>query len=162
MKSLTYKITIVQQLLFLLPFIAINSIFVFFLLYKFGWTAATWVAIGFLCIVSIIPTLVLYIQYLIKNIGLTVNLNIDERTICFIQKGNKSKYFFNEISELIRTSSYGRGSWYSFGNYRFYKIIFKDHSEFIITSLLIKNIEEDLANKLNCQEEKKLKVLALI
>jgi hypothetical protein len=69
---------------------------------------------------------------------------------------------FDDIKEIVRTSSYGRGAWYSFGDYRFYKIFFHDGTILILTCLLIPDMENDLVAILKKVEEKKLKVIAFI
>jgi len=130
---------------------------------RYGWSTGTMAAIVFVSVVGIVPTVVVHVQYLLKNHGLNLKVNTDEKFLVFEHQGQEAKYSFSEISELIRTSSYGRGSWwYSFGEYRYYKLVFKNNTEYIITCLLVPQIEKDLVAKFGVEEEKDLKVVAFI
>jgi len=163
MNQKIYKITLGQQALILFPLILTNSIVLSFCIYKFGWTIATYWVIAILLIISIIPTIIVHLQYLRQNFGLTLAIDFDKKYLEFDKKGKKSKYSFLDISKLIRTSSYGRGTgWYSFAEYRYYKIIFKNNAEFIVTCLLVNNIEKNLIAKLDHEEENKLKIVAFV
>jgi hypothetical protein len=44
----------------------------------------------------------------------------------------------------------------------FYRIVFEDNAEYIITCLLVPQIEDNLVAKLHVGEEKELKVVAFI
>ena len=158
----TYKITLGQQILMLSHLLLTNAVILIFCINKFGWTIATYSVIGFTLVVSIIPTIFLHCQYLIKNSGLTLTIDTVEKTIEYNNRGVILKKSFREISKLIRTSSYGRGTgWYSFAEYRYYTLVFDDNSEYLLTCLLIPNIEKNLRDKLPLEEEKQLKLLAL-
>jgi len=163
MTKKTYKITLGQQLLMLSHLLLTNAVILIFCIAKFDWTIATYSVIGFSLLVSIIPTMFVHCQYLIKNSGLTITIDTVDKSIEYSNRGVIVKKSFEDISKLVRTSSYGRGTgWYSFAEYRYYTLVYDDNSEHILTCLLIPNIENNLRDKLPIEEEKELKVLALI
>ena len=158
-----FKVTFRQQVLMLFYLILVNSILVSLCIYKFGWRLAIYWIIAIELVIDIIPTLIVHFQYLYQNSGLTLTVDFDNKYHEFDKKGAISKYSFLDISRLIRTSSYGRGTgWYSFAEYRYYKIIFNNNDKFIVTCLLVNNIEKNLIVKLGHEEEKKLKVVAFV
>ena len=72
-------------------------------------------------------------------------------------------YSFSEIESLQYYRSWGKGSgWHSFGEYRYYKIIFKDKREIVITCLMINDIENTLEMLLRMKAERHAKVVCLI
>ena len=163
MNQNSYKITLRQQIILLLPLIILNTIILIFSFYKFGWTIATYAVLAFIFITSILPTAIVHIQYLVKNSSLILTLDNDSKVFFVNSKGKVSRHSFSDISKLIKVSSFGQGTgWYTFSEYRFYRIIFKDNTELILTCLLINQIEKNFGAKINCNEEKKSKVLALI
>ena len=163
MREQTYQITFVQQLKMLSHLLVTSLVIIGFCLVGYGWSAGTFAAIAFISVVGIVPTLIIHIQYLLKNSGLKLTINTDQRCLVFEKQDQEAKYDFIEIKELIRRSSYGRSTgWYSFAEYRYYKIVFNDNVEYIITCLLVPQIEQNLVVKLGVEEEKELKVIAFI
>ena len=71
-------------------------------------------------------------------------------------------YHFEDIERVEHVASYGGGSWYSFSEYRYFRIKFKDQKEIVITSLMMKDIKHIMEPLLGVSAHKKLKLVAFI
>ena len=72
---------------------------------------------------------------------------------------------FDDLLSFHYVASYGAGKntgYYSFGDYRFCKFIFKDNIEVIITCLMVNNIQNNIESLLGIKADKKLKIFAFI
>lgn len=158
----TYKITLARQLTMLTPLLLTITGYFGICQFFFNWSVSALAGLAFIGVFGIIPTLAVHIQYLIKNAFARLTVNTDEQYLLVETKAQKVNYPFSAIRKLIRTSSYGRGSWYLFGEYRYYRIVFDNDSEYIVTCLLVPQIESNLAGKFCVGEERELKVVAFI
>src|SRR5436190_1962412 len=150
-----FKITFLQQLLLLIPFIATAIVVTIIYYYLFGFKTLDVILIAvifFYFLVEVLPVLLVHIQYLYKNWGNILILDVDNKSILLEHRDSKKQYSFNDIKVIKyyatggHISTNGSSLYYSFDPYRFYKIIFKDKSEMIITCLMINNIENTLEN----------------
>ena len=73
------------------------------------------------------------------------------------------KVQFSEIESLHYYSSYGRGSWYTFGEYEFCRIVLLNKSEeIVITCLMVKNIRGKMEEILLLKADEHFSFLPLI
>lgn len=158
----TYRVSLWNQIRLLLHAILQTFILLCAGFYLSGWTLPTQVMLLIDFCVSLLPTSIVHIQYLRKNKGAELTIDSTVSTLSY----NKAhlRYFgtFQDIRKIIRTSSYGRGSWYSFGDYRYCRIVCRNGTELIFTCLLVPDIEKDLVQILKVKEETRLKVIALL
>ncbi|MEI7494559.1 MAG: hypothetical protein WCJ92_08215 [Alphaproteobacteria bacterium] len=162
MPKSTYRVSSGNQLSMLSSLILSSTILISISVYNWGYTIPTYVVLVIILLTSIIPTFIVHYQYLKVNRGLEISIDIDNRIIEFFNKGIISSYSFDDIKQLTSTSSYGGGSWYSFGDYKYCKLVMKDKKCYIITCLLIKNLEDNFISVLGIDETKNLKLLALL
>lgn len=113
-------------------------------------------------LLDILPTLLVHCQYLIRNWGATLIINKDLETVKYISSSENLTYKFEDIDHLEHIASYGGGGWYSFGQYRYFKIVFKDGKSVIVTCLMVKDIKLIFETLLGIKAVKKLKAVAFI
>lgn len=162
-----YQITLKQQFIILTPVIFIITFFIGYGFYLFSINnldnkAYIFVFI-FYFLIDMLPTIIVHIQYWIKNHGVIFIINTETKELHYKTSQKQLKYSFNDIASLQYYRSLGKNSgWHSFGQYRYYKIIFTDKTEIVITCLMINNIENTLEMLLRIVAEKHTKVLCLI
>ena len=164
--SQSFVITFKQQLLLLDSVIIKNSILLGIYLYYFGWNIPTpflYYVIAFLFLIDVFPVIILHTQYLIKNWKCVLLIDSEKRILKYTSSGKLEHHTFDDITILHYYVSYGRGTgWYSFESYRYFRIVFNDKSEVIITCLMINRIEKKLEQLFGVKAEKHLRVLAII
>ncbi len=165
LNSIICRITWKRQIALLSSMLLKFSILVIVYLYFFGFSIRSFIYVYlflFLFVFDFLPTILLHIQFLIRTGNDIVILNRKNRTIEYKSKTD-SKHNFDDITVLEYVASYGGGSgWYSFGEYRYYKIVFKDESSLIINCLMLEDIKHRLEPILGKTANKKLKVLPFI
>jgi len=160
-----YKVTVLRQLQLLFPSIIINCITVIIYIYVIGLSAPMYIAIvffAFFFVVNLLPVVILHLQYLSVNKSSVLLCNNVEGTLEYIRKDLNYKAGFSEIESFHYYSSYGKGSWYTFGEYGFCKIVFSNKEEMIVTCLMMKNVKEKMEEILCLKAEEHLKFLALL
>jgi hypothetical protein len=139
--------------------------------YLFGTTNLGALEFGLFAIVLLVnffPVVILHTQYLIKNWNAILIIDTDKETFEFILHKKKYHYAFKDIEQLkyYATSGHisvkGSSFWYTFDPYRFFKIILKDHTEIIVTCLMMNNIENRLEKLLQIEATRKFRALPLI
>ncbi len=121
----TYKITFKQQFLMLIPLIVINATIVTGLLYL-GATGTLFLGtlIG-VFIINVLPVIIVHTQYYLANRGANLIIDLNKRVLIYSTKTQRYKYSFGDIKILDHHVSYGGGSgWYTFGEYRYYRVIY--------------------------------------
>ncbi len=131
------KITLKQQLLLILPLIIKNGIlfgiYFYFFGFEFSSSFFTYILV-FIILFDILPTILLHIQYLLKNRSVILVIDNEARILTYNSPLRGLKYSFDDIYTVQHFASFGGGTGvYSFGEYRYFKIIFKDKEEVIIT-----------------------------
>jgi hypothetical protein len=159
-----FKITFKEQVLMLLPLVLKNTIALGLIFYIFGTETHALIIIFLLFfLLDILPTVILHIQYLFKNWNSELSLNKEKRKLAYVSSTENLEYSFDEILSVHHFASYGGGTRvYSFGEYRYFKIIFKDNKQIIITCLMINNIKMTLEKLLDIVPEKWLRIIAFI
>ena len=159
-----FRITIKQQILMLLPLILKNGILFGVLIYFFGAEPKIIIIIFLIFfLLDILPTIILHIQYLFKNRKATLIVDKEKRKLTYINRSENLEYSFDEILFIQHFASYGGGTGvYSFGEYKYFMIKFKNDKQIIITCLMINNIKKRLELLLNIIPEKKLRVIPFI
>jgi hypothetical protein len=116
--------------------------------------------VAILCIFCLdtLPALILHIQYFLANKSSLFVIDKVKRTILYkSSRMNTGEVSFNAIKSLEYHVSYGRSTGvYSFARYRYYKINLNNSDKFIITCLMINDIENTLPMLLEIKAEKEL------
>lgn len=160
-----HKIIFSRQLELLWPCILTCVFAIAVYVFVIGLSAPIFIAIGFFAfffIVNLLPVLILHLQYLGINNNSIFILNIPDKKLVYQRKGRHIDADFAEIESLQYYGSYGRNSWYTFGEYEFCKILLSNKKEIIITSLMMKEVKANLENKFSLKAENHLKFLALL
>jgi hypothetical protein len=161
-----YTLTFKQQLILLSPLIITNSILIGIYFYIFGWNIPTpllYYVFIFRFLTDILPVFLVHAQYLVKNWNGVIIFDTENRILQHKRSGKLFEYSFSDIQSLHYYVSYGRGTgWYSFETYRYFRIIFNDQSEIIVTCLMMSKIGKKIELLLGRKAEKHLMLLALI
>lgn len=162
----TFQITLKQQLLLLSQSIILWLCIVagcfFILKINLSDKAFIYIAI-FIFIIDTLPTIILHVQYWVKNHNVIFILNTEKKDLSYERSKKKLTYSYLDIRSLIYFRNLGKGSgWNSFAQYRYYKIIVKDNTEIIITCLMINDIENTIPMLLGMKAEWQAKLLCLI
>jgi hypothetical protein len=95
--------------------------------------------------INILPTIIVHTQYWLKNHKAIFTINIENKELLYEMPEKHLRHSFADIASLEYYWNFGKGSgWHSFGEYRYYKILFKDKTEIVITCLMINDIENTL------------------
>lgn len=152
------KPSIKQQFLLLWPMLLRYAFLIGLYVHYMGWNFNTMVFGAPLLTAFVIdfgPAIALNIEYSIKTRGLIIEIDEELKTISYSWHKTKRTFSFEDIISLEYYSSYGRGSgWYSFENYRYYKITFKDQTQIPITSLMMNKIQKRVEPLLGMKAEK--------
>ena len=116
----------------------------------------------FIFVTDILPTLMLHVQYWLANKGAVLTVSREFNRLTYSDRFQSLTYGLDEIAGLLHVASYGGGSWYSFSEYRYFRIIFRDGKEIVITSLMVKDMKFLFEMLLGLKANKKLRVYAFI
>lgn len=108
------------------------------------------------------PALLVHLQYWRANKSTVLKIDKERQRLTYITPHGTQVHPFEDIASLEHVASYGGGSWYSFSEYRYFKITFNDNSEIIVTCLMMSNIKELFEILLGRKAKKRLKVVAFI
>ena len=162
----TFTVTLRQQCILLSLLVIKNSILAGAYIYYFGWDVPTrllYYVFAFLFLIDILPTIVVHIQYLVKNWRSVLTIDTEKKILRYERSGTSLERSFDQINSMHYYGSYGRGSGvYSFESYRYVRIVLNDGSQIIITCLMVNNVEKRLEGLTGIKMEKHLRVLALI
>lgn len=130
-------------------------------------TKTFFVMIGVQLLTSIIPTLCVHLQYLLKNRNACLVIDKLNRELNYLTRADnrqKTNYLFENIVSLEYCCSFGLASsgWYSFAGYDYCKIKFKDNSVITVTCLLMEDVKENLESLFRIEAETKKKIIAFI
>ena len=164
MHEFTFEITFKRHLAQLNWMLSVYGILLTIYFYYYGWHfPGPYIYIfSAVFILDILPTLILHVQYWMANRNSVFVINKELHKLTYSNPYQSNSYNFDEIASLLHVASYGGGSWYSFAGYRYFKITFKDGKEFIITSLMVKDIKYVIEMLLNRKADKKLRAFAFI
>lgn len=114
-------------------------------------------------LLDLLPTIIVHTQYWIRNHKAFLKINTETKELFYEKNFSHVNYSFADINLLKYYRNLGKGSgWNSFSQYRYYKIVFNDKKEIVITCLMINSIENTLEMLLRIQAEKHSKFLCLI
>jgi hypothetical protein len=163
---LSYRITISQQLSVLYSFLIVDGGAFIAYIYFFGFSlpyAIFILPLSLLFILTVLPVIILHTQYFLLNRNSELLINREDKTITYISGNTELKAEFNDIESLQFYGSFaGDSGIYTFSAYRFYKIILKDKREIIVTSLMMKNIKNELPKLLSIGVQSHYSFLATI
>lgn len=141
---MTYSITARSQLTYLAqPLFFISAIFILFF-WAFGWSYVLDFILLLTFVIDSLPAAILHVQYLYKNFNSTLSIDRNTNKISYIQQNSIIEYDFTNIEQIIKVknsaSSYINAR-HPFTQYFYYKIIFNDEQELIVTCLLADDLE---------------------
>jgi len=159
-----YKVSIKQQMILLIRMVFVYTILLGVYFYFFDTVNVIFISVGsFFLVIDIIPTILVHCQYYFKNVKSELTLDFDSQTLMYKQGITSVQLNFSEIYSLVRIASYGKNTgWYSFENYRHYRIKSRKAPDLIITCLMINKIEKNLELALNIKAERKYRVVAFV
>ena len=155
-----YTITFRQQLLLLIQPIIIYLGVIAVIYYYYKTIPAFTFIVALICIFCFdtLPALILHIQYLVTNKSSLFVIDRVKQTVFY--KSSRiatGEIPFNAIKSLEYHVSYGRSTGvYSFARYRYYKINLNKSEGFVITCLMVNDIENTLEKLLQMKAEKML------
>lgn len=125
----------------ILRYAVILAFYFYYVGFGFPYVGYIWVA-SVLLVFDIIPTLALFIQYLIVNKNTVVIIDTDRRKLSFKKSSEARCYAFDEIECIHYYESLGKDShFYSWEGFRYYSVKFTDNQTIIISCLLMNQIE---------------------
>jgi hypothetical protein len=96
-------------------------------------------------LIFLIPQIILHINYYMRNKGDIFFYDPTGRRITINRKGESASFSFSDIELIKRFKSYplaeNRMQWFPWDNYNYSIIRLKNGQEFIITSLLVPNMD---------------------
>ena len=160
-----FKNSIQQQIRLLFPLVFLYFLIIaasYFFKFNLNNKGFLYVLI-FILLADTLPTIIVHIQYLIANSGAILQINTESKEILYkTSKITVEKPFSDIISFKYYRSYAKRSGWHSFGQYRYYKIIFTDKTKIVITCLLINDIENTLENLLRLSAEKRVRLVCFL
>jgi hypothetical protein len=164
MSEITFEVTPKQQLSMLTRIFVVYGAIGIVYVYLQGFTLKRPFLIIFLVMFSldILPALIAHIQYWIANKNAILKIDKEHQQLSYATPTGTQVHNFDDIISLQHFASYAGGSWYSFSEYRYFKITFKDNNEIIVTCLMVADIKDVFELLLSRKAEKKLSVVAFI
>ena len=104
------------------------------------------VTLSFSLIASIIPTALVHIQYKMENRGGLFIVDSDRKKVSYNSAKIKIEKNIDEIDYIQYVCYYNKydEGLYSFTRYKYFKIVFKDNAEIIITCLMMSEIKNTI------------------
>jgi hypothetical protein len=164
MHEVTFKITFAGHLRQLTWMLSIYGILLTIYFCCYGWRFPGPYPYIFLVIflLDILPTLVVHVQYWLANRNSVLTISKELHQLTYSDKFQMLSYSLDDIIKLLHVASFGGGSWYSFSEYRYFRITFSDGKEIVITSLMVKDVKYVLEMLLGYKADKKLRAVAFI
>src|SRR6185437_3620318 len=164
MSGLSFKITIRRQLSMLSWMLIVYGLLGLVYVYFFGFKINRFFALAFLAafLFDICPPLIAHTQYYIANSHATLTIDKEDQILMYNSPKECMSYHFDDIAVVEHVASYGGGAWYSFSEYRYFRITFKDKKQLIITCLMMEDIKDTLEMLLRVRAQKKMKLVAFI
>lgn len=168
MSLVEYRISLKQQLLVLLFTILINTLWIYLFVWASPFTFDLTHGLIFLgcTLFFLLPSIVLHINYLIKNCDGPLVVNANEGVITV---GKENKLIQYPISDVTRLTFYSTYSAYSgnlsrliFDSYRYVKIEIDNKEIIYVTCLMVNEIEKAFIYTFPVSMEKKVKLFPLI
>jgi hypothetical protein len=160
-----FESTLKQRLLLVVPSFCIYPALIIgaYFLNLGLWSRAMYEVFLIFFAVDTLPALIVFTQYWLKNRSSILTIDTDKRKLVYETPAKQFVYLFEDISNLDYYSSYGKGSgMYAYGEYRYYKVTFKDKTEIIITCIMIKHIEYILEALLGIKAERHGKIVCFL
>lgn len=140
MQDQTFEVTPKRQLTLLSSVILVHSVLIYAYLHFFGLKGDLtflWIYLGIFMLDGL-PTIILHLQYLSANRNTVLIFRKQQRTLSYTRKEKTFDYSFDDIAEALYVAGYGGGAWYSFSEYRYFVLAFKDGKSILISCLMIK------------------------
>lgn len=164
MRDQTYEVTPRRQIALLSSMFFIHGILIFLYFHFYGFTGNTALLIAYLVffMLDALPTIVLHLQYLSANRHAILVVREQQRTLSYTRDGEHLDYSFDDIEKILFVAGYGNGAWYSFSEYRYFVLVFKDGKAILITSLMIKYDKQILERTFGIQVKTKMRLIPLV
>lgn len=131
----------------ILIYFIVSLIFPFYMIYRFGSKdTGTYILLAtVLFLLFLIPQMIIHLNYYFVNKGDVLFYDPDHRKITIDRKGVSHSFSFDDIDFIEWNTSYplaeNRSQWLPWDSYNHSIIKLKNGRKFVITSLLIPNME---------------------
>jgi len=85
-----------------------KNIAILILILAFGYLDALFLVFIIVLVIDILPTLIVHIQYLLKNKGKSLIIDVNKRIIVLNSNDNTEQRYFDDITSLERYLSFVR------------------------------------------------------
>jgi hypothetical protein len=114
-------------------------------------------------IIDTLPALIVFIQYWLKNRRSVLTIDTDKRNLLYETPAQQFAYSFDDISNLDYYRALGKGSgMHAFGEFRYYRLTFKDKTEIIVTCIMIGHIEYIFESLLGIKAERHAELVCFL
>ena len=143
MKDQRLEVTAERQWAMLSYMICIHGIILgaYYYFYRFSLYIGQLIAYLIFFLLDACPTLFLHFQYLAANRGTVLLIRPEQRTVSYTRGADHFERSFDELDSILYVTGFGNGAWYSFSEYRYCKLLFKDGRSVVITCLMVKDIK---------------------
>ena len=147
MRDQVYEVTAKRQMELLRYMLIIHGIIIFGYLLHYGFTIQVFLleAYVFLLLVDVLPTIILHLQYVRANRNAILIVRDQQRTLSYNRNSEQFDYSFDDIEQIFYVAGWGNDQWYSFSDYRYFVLSFKDGKKILISCLMIKFTKQSLA-----------------
>jgi hypothetical protein len=98
----------------------------------------------FLFSFDVLPTIILHLQYFSVNRNAILVVRDQQRMLSYSRNGERFDYSFDDIDRIFYVAGWGNDQWYSFSDYRYFVLAFKDGRKILISCLMIKFTRQGL------------------
>ena len=146
MRDQVYEVTSKRQIELLRYMLIIHGIIIFAYLFHYGFTIQVFLLKAYVCLLffDVLPTIILHLQYLRANRNAILVVRDQQRTLSYSRNGERFEYSFDDINQIFYVAGWGNDQWYSFSDYRYFVLAFKDGRKILITCLMIKFTRQSL------------------
>lgn len=114
-------------------------------------------------VLDTLPAIIVHIQYLIKNKTSVLIVNQQKNTFSYSGKHRSIEASFSDIAGLYHYASFGSGTgYYSWAEYRFFRIVFKNNEELVISCLMVNDIKNKLEAIFKLKATKRMRFICFL
>jgi hypothetical protein len=164
MRDQIYEVTPQRQWSLLSYMLIIHGILIAAYIYYYGLLGNTGllIAYGVFFMLDALPTIRCHLQYLAANRNATLIVRPQLRTLSYTRDEEHYDYSFDDIQQIIYVAGFGNGAWYSFSEYRYFVLIFKDGKQILISSLMISYNKKSLEGMFGITVKTKMRLIPTI
>jgi len=159
------KISFRKQFFFIFRIVLIYILICFFLFVikgEISWTAFIITSV-IIFVFDSLPALLLHLQYFLYESNAKIELNETYKKIIYSRKGRIKSFDLTELIKFETCSSFGGGTgYYAWAEYNYYRIIFSNGEQLIVTNFRVPNFEKLIKNITGLSPDKKLKFFCFL